>query len=153
MASSPASETYLCSLLRLKLKLLSLIVDTVWICKSIFFKDASYYHESLISSQRSESPARGRRRALAARLPLVGCRSGDAQIRGRPWKYGPDQGTPMKICVSYPVGVCCVIIFFVTTHVVRLKLFRLKGSEGHDCRTLAETKVNISPNGWKSNRW
>ncbi len=24
---------------------------------------------------------------------------------------GESRGTPMKICVSYPVGVCCVIIF------------------------------------------
>jgi len=38
---------------------------------------------------------------------------------------------------------------FVTTHVVRLKLFRLKGSEKHDCRTLAETSDSCTKHGFK----
>jgi len=39
--------------------------------------------------------------------------------------------------------------FSVTTHVVRLKLFRLKGSEEHDCRTLAETSDSCTKHGFK----
>jgi hypothetical protein len=34
----------------------------------------------------------------------------------------------------------------VTTHVVRLKLFRLKGSEECDCRVLAEKQQTLAPN-------
>ncbi len=34
----------------------------------------------------------------------------------------------------------------VTTHVVKLKLFRLKGSEKHDCRTLAEKQQIFASN-------
>ncbi len=38
---------------------------------------------------------------------------------------------------------------FVTTHVVRLKLFRLKGSEKYDCRTLAEISDSFIKHGLK----
>jgi len=37
----------------------------------------------------------------------------------------------------------------VTTHVARPKLFRLKGSEEHDCRTLAETSDSCTKHGFK----
>jgi len=37
----------------------------------------------------------------------------------------------------------------VTTHVVRLKLFRLKGSEEHDCCTLAEISDSCTKHGFK----